>query len=75
MLDATLRIAEAKGYKIQLSNCDGSGFRVAAVPQQRGERVLCADQSEVVKRSAKGVADCFANGQRLYDLTAVPTPQ
>jgi hypothetical protein len=69
MIDATLRMAEAKGYKIQLSNCDGSGFRIAAVPQQRGKRVLCGDESETIKGSAKGVADCFANGQQLYDLS------
>jgi len=67
IIDATLRIAEAKGYKLQLSRCDASGFRVAAVPQQRGERVICGDQSEAIKGSAKGVVDCFANGQLLYE--------
>ena len=74
LIDATVRIAEAKGYKIQLSNCDASGFRVAAVPQQRGERVICGDQSEAIKGSAKGVVDCFANGQLLYEATVDEGP-
>jgi len=74
-VSSSLRIAEARGYKLQLSNCDAAGFRVAAIPQQNGGRTMCADQTAVIKASTKGVADCFANGERVNSGEELPTSQ
>src|SRR5207244_12148375 len=70
-----LRIAEARGYKLQLSNCDAAGYRVAAIPQQNGGRTMCADQTAVIKASTKGVTDCFANGEPVNSGEGLPTSQ
>jgi len=74
-VSSSLRIAEARGYKLQLSNCDAAGFRVAAIPQQNGGRTMCADQTAVIKASTKGVADCFANGEPINSGEELPTSQ
>src|SRR5438132_3840736 len=64
-VSSSLRIAEASGYKLQLSNCDANGFRVAALPQQPDQRTFCSDQTGIIRASAKSAADCIANGEPI----------
>ena len=67
MLNFKLRIAKA--YKIELSHCDATGFHVAAIPNEAGPPVVCADQSGTFRTSNSTVADCFSNGQPVSDET------
>ena len=70
-LNASVNLIEAKGYKIQLSDCTASSFHASAVPQQSGQPFFCADQSGAIRKSNKGIADCFAAGEPVHDDNAV----
>lgn len=60
-----------RGYKIQLSDCTATSFHASAIPQQSGQPFFCADQSGAIRKSNKGIADCFAAGEPVHDDNAV----
>ena len=60
-----------RSYKIQLSDCNATGYHAAAVPQQSGQPFFCADQSGAIKKSSsKSAADCFVSGQAVREDNA-----
>lgn len=78
MLKSEIQFAEEKGYTIQLSECNATGFHVVAASKEQGQPIYCGDQSGTIKRSSTAAKDCFSSGQPVrieMDSTETATPK
>jgi hypothetical protein len=63
---AMVEMLPARGYKMTLSGCTGSTYRVVAVPVSGSGMAVCSDESGAIRSSAKGTAaDCWQSGRAI----------